>query len=46
MGEPTELIGWDGVFCPNRLGGCYIIAFFLNHKGTEYTEERKEIVKK
>ncbi|MEY3869387.1 MAG: hypothetical protein RLZZ338_3278, partial [Cyanobacteriota bacterium] len=25
MGEPapTELIGWDGVFCPNRLGGCY-----------------------
>ncbi|MEY3870898.1 MAG: hypothetical protein RLZZ338_4792, partial [Cyanobacteriota bacterium] len=21
---PTELIGWDGVFCPNRLGGCYI----------------------
>ncbi|MEY3866575.1 MAG: hypothetical protein RLZZ338_466 [Cyanobacteriota bacterium] len=25
MGEraPTALIGWDGVFCPNRLGGCY-----------------------
>ncbi|MEY3870368.1 MAG: hypothetical protein RLZZ338_4262, partial [Cyanobacteriota bacterium] len=22
---PTELIGWDGVFCPNRLGGCYIV---------------------
>ncbi|MEY3867855.1 MAG: hypothetical protein RLZZ338_1746, partial [Cyanobacteriota bacterium] len=23
---PTELIGWDGVFCPNRLGGCYKLA--------------------
>ncbi|MEY3868896.1 MAG: hypothetical protein RLZZ338_2787, partial [Cyanobacteriota bacterium] len=28
VGEPapTELIGWDGVFCPNHLGGCYTFA--------------------
>ncbi|MGL4377263.1 MAG: hypothetical protein ACRCT1_12540, partial [Microcoleaceae cyanobacterium] len=25
---PTELIGWDGVFCPNRLGGCYKLSLF------------------
>jgi hypothetical protein len=32
MGEraPTELIGWDGVFCPNRLGGCYTIDLLRN----------------